>query len=242
MNRDQQNFHAMLRSVVLCYTEHEGAAAAPPMLATLRGSLTAQEAALSTERRRQGDPVAGLAANKEQIQAGMVQWTMAAVGLGQSLAGVTRQSELARQLTVSASELLNMPDLDCRNRCEALLGLLSAAPLRTQLIPYGLSEAMLETADDLIGEFSELIGKPRQLVIARAGATGRIATIIQETRTFLDEVLDPFMRQYGLPMQTPEAPARQALFAAYTQSRIIVSLGGRGDSAGESSSSSSAGS
>lgn len=237
MNRDQQNFHTMVRSVTLCFTQHEGAAASPPMMATLRGTLTTKEAALSTERRRQGDPVAGLAANKDLLQEEMVQWTQAAAGLGLSLAGVTGNDELARQLNVTASELLNLPDLDCRNRCEALLALVSAVPLRTALTDYGLTDALLETADDLIGEFSELIGKPRQLVIARAGATGRIAAIVDELRAFLDDVLDPFMRQYGLPRPTPEGPARQALHAAYTSARVIVSLGGRGN--GEEGSSSS---
>jgi hypothetical protein len=172
----------------------------------------------------------------------MVQWTMAAVGIAESFANFTGDTELARQLNFAPSTLRGLPDLDCRERCQALLELVSAAVLRAKLTDYGLTDAILETADDMIDEFSDLIGKPRQLVIQRKGATGQIEAIFVEVRAFLDGVLDSFMRQYGLPVQTPEGLARQALYADYQSARKIVDLGGRGGGDEEPESSSSSGS
>jgi hypothetical protein len=204
MDRDQQNYHAMLRSVLLCFTRHEPAAASPPMMATLRGWLTTEEAALSTDRRRQGDPIAGLAENKELLKKEMVPWAMAAAGIGLSHANFTGNNELARKLNVARSALTEQADIDCRDRCQALLEEVTAATVRPTLVEWGLTDVVAESADDLVDEFSDLIGKPRQLVIERKGATDRIAARMTKVRAGMDGVLDPFMRQYGLPVNTPE--------------------------------------
>ena len=79
---------------------------------------------------------------------------------------------------------------------------------------YGLTPALEETAQDLLDEYADRIGAPRDARIAYRTAGQQITQAIAEARTILFKRLDPLMRQYTLPTATPAQRQYQATYTA----------------------------
>ena len=93
----------------------------------------------------------------------------------------------------------------------------------SQTRPKTRTAELEATAQDLLDEYADRIGAPRDARIAYRTAGQQITQAIAEARTVLLKRLDPLMRQYTLPTATP---AQRQYQATYTASRITVDLKG----------------
>ena len=223
MTADDKAFHNMLHSTVRTRSEHAAASAAPPALVRAFDTLSAIEARLNNWRRKQeGIGLEAITAEKETLQRATAEALLLIAGALQAHAAETNDPILLALANVSLTDLLVLDDTDFANRCAELLAAITPT-LRPLLISdFGLTEPGIEDAQDLLEEFQQRIGAPREAIGQRKIAGQEITRAITEARQTLKNRLDPLMRQFNVTGTTPEAIAKRLFHEAYQSARIIV--------------------
>ena len=223
MTADDKAFHNMLHSTVRTRSEHAAASAAPPALVRAFDTLSAIEARLNNWRRKQeGIGLEAITAEKETLQRATAEAILLIAGALQAHAAETNDPILLALADVSLTDLLVLDDPDFANRCAELLGAITPT-LRPLLISdFGLTEPGIEDAQDLLEEFQQRIGAPREAIGQRKIAGQEITRAITEARQTLKNRLDPLMRQFNVTGTTPEAITKRLFHEAYQSARVIV--------------------
>lgn len=223
MTADDKAFHNMLHSTVRTRSEHAAASAAPPALVRAFDTLSAIEARLNNWRRKQeGIGLEAITAEKETLQRASAEAILLIAGALQARAAEANDPILLALADVSLTDLLVLDDTDFANRCAELLAAITPT-LRPLLISdFGLTEPGIEDAQDLLEEFQQRIGAPREAIGQRKIAGQEITRAITEARQTLKNRLDPLMRQFNITGTTPESIAKRLFHEAYQSARIIV--------------------
>ena len=234
MTTDEKNFHNMLHTVVRARSEHrdvttiETATNKPgcsPAIARAFDGLVGIEARINHHRRKQdGVGLEIITAEKETLQRITCQTVAAVGGILQAFGAETQNTILRDTADTAPAVLLRLGDETCVNRCTEILALITEANRATLRTDYLLTEALENTARDLLEEFATRIGAPRAAKIAFSDSGEQIRQAITEARELLTHRLDPQLRSYTLPT----APlAHQAFAPTYTAARVIVDLKGK---------------
>ncbi len=228
MDTDDKNFHNMLHTVLRTRADNitvTTAPVAPPAIVTCFEELIGIEARINLHRRRQeGAGLESITTDKKTLRRITCQTIAVVAGMIQSYANATPGQELtAAAADTSFSKLEDGSDQTSANACAAILALITPENRPTLAAAYGLTPALEETAQDLLDEYADRIGAPRDARIAYRTAGQQITQAIAEARTILSKRLDPLMRQYTLPTATP---AQRQYQATHTAARIIVDLKG----------------
>ena len=88
---------------------------------------------------------------------------------------------------------------------------------------YGVDAADIAKLNTAIEDFTGLLTKPRQAVVARKEVTGEIAADEETADRLLERELDKTMRKF----KTKNGP----FFGEYKSARMIIDLGGRSEKA-----------
>lgn len=223
MTADDKAYHAMVHATIRTRSQHAPVSAAPPALVRAFDDLVAVEARLNANRRRQeGSGLEAITEEKLTLQRAAVAAILLVIGTVHSLAGETADTDLLITSSTSTYDLLNLPDQDFANRANDLLGLITPERRPLLISDYGLTADMEENARDLLEEFADRIGTPRDEIIARKTAGQEIARAIADARYILKNRLDPLMRQFNLQGTDPATLAKKAFHDTYQGARIIV--------------------
>ena len=223
MTSDDKAFHNMLHSTVRTRSEHAAVSAAPPALVRAFDTLSAIEARINNWRRSQdGIGLEAITAEKETLQRAAAEAIHPIAGALQALAAETTDPILLALADVSITDLIVLDDPVFANRCTDILAAITPARRPTLITDYGLTEDGIEDAQDLLEEFTQRIGAPRQAIGQRKIAGEEITRAITEARQLLKNRLDPLMRQFNQTGTTPESIAKHLFHEAYQTARIIV--------------------
>ena len=223
MTADDKAYHNMLHSTVRTRSEHAAASAAPPALVRTFDALSAIEARLNNWRRKQdGIGLEAITAEKDTIQRATAEALLPIAGAIQSHAAETNDPILLALADISITDLIAQSDLDFANRCAEILAAITPTRRPLLIADFGLTEEGIEDTSDLLEEFQQRIGAPREAIGQRKLAGQEIERAIAEARHLLKNRLDPLMRQFNQTGTTPEAIAKHLFHEAYQSARIIV--------------------
>ncbi len=198
MTADDKAYHNMLHSTVRTRSEHAAASAAPPALVRAFDTLSAIEARLNSWRRKQeGIGLEAITAEKETLQRATAEALLLIAGALQAHAAETNDPILLALADVSLTDLLVLDDPDFANHCAEILDAITPTRRPVLLADYGLTEDGIEDATDLLEEFTQRIGAPRQAIGQRKVAGEEITRAIKEARALLKNRLDPLVRQFN---------------------------------------------
>lgn len=223
MDRSQQNFHNMVRTVLRTRIDHATATNSPAALVRYFNRIAELEAVLNASRRALGIGLAPVTETKNLLKEPAVTAVCAILGMVEAHASETGKAKLALEAHVVPSAFEG-GELDAANQMLNLL-LLISAPVATVLkSDHGLTDAALTEAFGLVDEFAKAVGSPRSAFANQTGHQGIIDYAIGEIRRVLETQLDPMARQFDLKPSDSGSITKKMWFDAYMAARVIVDL------------------
>lgn len=221
MTNTQENKLAMYQTVLtVCDGDTaawSGLAAFGTNLAAFR-SLADTISALATAQTAGRD---GVTKAKGLATEGLLDQTMVVAGALGAYAVVTGKAELEGKVDFSRTELAKLRDDLIDDWAEEVLNL--AESNLAELAGYGVAQATLDALDARIGAYRALVQAPRAATVIVKSTTHAIVDTFAQADRVLKGVLDRLALQFkeGAP----------AFHASYTNARIIVDRGVRGEAA-----------
>ncbi len=223
MNKDQVAEINMFQTTALILT----APANKPITAGLPAfvrAMTGLEGSLnllSALAQAQGNPLTGIAHDKDRLQLSLVTRTLIVAGAAGAYAFEKANLTLAAKFDVKEGELKNTKDslLDkvaqgIHDEAEAMI---TADPVKTA--EYNLTATLLTDLQSAITAYGSTLGTPRAAIASRKAITEAIAAEIDRAKDNLTNVLDRLILQF-------EA-GHPAFVSAYEAARKIIRTGTR---------------
>lgn len=152
------------------------------------------------------------AGNKKIARTELVAVTIKVSNIMKVYAFMTKNENLSNSIVSSESELATrMREQDLLDYSKNLA--VNIAPISTELLNYGLSEALTEEFKKEINEFKEVISEPRQLINKRKTSNELIEDHIDNVYSLLINQIDPFMELFVDDTE---------FYLAYKSARMIV--------------------
>ncbi len=152
------------------------------------------------------------AGNKNIARAELVGVSIKVSNIVKVYAFMTKNENLSNSIISSESELaMRMRQQDLLDYSKNLAN--NIAPIATELLNYGLSEALIEELTKEIAEFKEVISEPRQLINERKTSNELIEDNIDKVYSLLINQLDPLMELFVDDNE---------FYIAYKSARMIV--------------------
>ena len=158
----------------------------------------------------------GIAQNKSELKAQMVDQALAVAQATFALATDTGDTVLRGAVDYSRSDLLEGRDTVVGQRCQGVHA--AANGVAAALVAYGVVAADLVALQAAIDAYVVAVSAPRTAITIRKGATEAIATLVREGLGILNDRMDKLMPEF-------EASAPN-FYQEYFDARIIVDLGG----------------
>lgn len=189
-----------------------------PAVATVKGEFDANIASIEGSLALQLKDITGHTEAKYVALKEMVKPTVRVAGGVMAWAEATGDEGLAEEMNIFASELLKYRDSAVAQRCQ---GVRNAANTNVaSLVDYGVTAAEITELQQRIDAYLVLVQQPRNVVIARKGATSEIGLLVRDTQKLLTRRMDMLMRRFVV--SAPE------FYRQYTNARIIIDRGGNG--------------
>ena len=163
----------------------------------------------------QGSNITGIAADKQREKEEMITHTVRVAGAVYAYASTTGNHTLKARGSYSPSGLSRMRDTELQHRCQEIHN--AANEHLANLGDYGIDAAMLAELQQEINDFAGILADPREAIVSRSAATGRLAEWFSEGDRILKERMDPLAEQFK---------GTGTFYPQYKGARIIVDLGG----------------
>ena len=223
MDRSQQNFHNMTRTVLRTRIDHPDATNSPSALVRYFNRVGELEAVLNASRRALGIGLAPVTETKNLLKEPAVMAVCLVMGMVEAHASETGKTKLALEAHVVPSDFAG-GELDAANQMLNLLQLITSPILTVLKADHGLTDAALTEARGMVDEFANAVGSPRSAFANQTGHQGIIDWVIPEIRRVLETQLDPMARQFDLKPTDSGSITKKMWFDAYTAARVIVDL------------------
>lgn len=235
MNRDDQNFHNMVRAVLQTRVDHPVAASSPLVLVQIFNTVSSLEALLNSARRAAGEELEPITLAKDELKRLMADAVCVPLGMLEAKASIAGNTKLALQAHVVPSDFTGLGDQDAANHALNVMELLTGPEVTALKATFGLTDAQHTLALGLVDEFARAVGSPRSAIVNREAHAAIAGSVIDQIRHILTTQLDPMMRQYDLKPTDSGSITKKAFYDAYRAAREIVDLApgsGGGDEGG----------
>lgn len=219
MNQYQENRLSMFYSVQSTLEENNAVWSGVPAIVTTKGEfddfIKHIEDALEVQLR----DIRGHAVDKRKAEDAMIAETLDVAGKVMAYASANSNQALAEAMNISPSELRRYRDSVVAQRCQDVHDSANAA--LASLADYGVDAPKLAAFQALIDAYLTLNTAPRLAITTRKNATAAIEGHVEDTLELLHRRMDPLMKGY--------ANSNPSFHRLYTDARIIVDLGGKGE-------------
>jgi len=170
---------------------------------------------LQLEQTQQND----ITGNREGKERKLATLAAKAIAIAKPLACFARDSEnqtLLAEIDFELTHILQTKDLTAIDRSRTILD--KATQHKTELIPYGITQAILDELEDAIDQFSQVMTTPRVARTLTKTATHAIkaeAGKLDTTLITLDQILTPFRT------------TKKTFYNTYINARQIIDTGSR---------------
>ncbi len=224
MDRSQQNFHNMVRTVLRTRIDHAAAVSSPPALVRVFNKVAELEALLNAARQALEGNEGAETVVKNLLKTQMAGAVAVVLGMVEAHASMGGNTKLALEAHVVPSDFLGRGDLDAANFAVLKLGLVAPGNVAVLQSDFGLTNDALGEAQGLTNQFSAAVGAARGVVGQNAGQESLVDWTIGQLRMVLDTQMDPLARQFDLQPKDSGSISKKLWFDAYTSGRVIVDL------------------
>lgn len=158
----------------------------------------------------------GIAKNKGELRASMVDQALVVAQATFALATDTGDTVLRGKVDYSRSDLTEGRDTVVGQRCQGVHT--EASAVAAALVAYGVLAADLIALQTAIDAYVAEVSAPRTAITIRKGATEAITELVREGMAILNDRMDKLMPEFET--------AAPNFFQEYFDARIIVDLGG----------------
>jgi hypothetical protein len=192
MTKPQEDFFAMALKVKSFYAKNHSAMTVVPVLADYYDELNVQIETLIAAHSGSLANLTGVALHKMQKRQELQSLAHRISGAVSVYGVVNHDAELQKRSNIRLSFWQSCNEKALVTHATVIKGL--ALPLAASLVPYGVSEAEVFGLDSSIASFVDVMFSPALALKNRKGDTQKVASGINEIRTFLKEKLDVMMR------------------------------------------------
>ena len=219
MNQFQENRLSMFYAVQGTLLENNAIWSGTPAIVTASGDLDGNIKSLEDALEVQVRDIRGHSKDKSNAEETMIAQTLDVAGKVMAFATATNNEALAEAMNIFPSELRRYRDSIVAQRCQDVHD--SANTVLASLVGYGVDAAKLTALQAAITAYLAQNTAPRLAITERKNATAEIDLLVESTLELLHRRMDPLMQGYAI--------TEPAFYRLYTDARIVVDLGGKGD-------------
>lgn len=220
MNANQENKLTMYKAVLAMLSTFQPVYATNAPLTAKITALTALYDDAEQHRNNQMQLTSGVTTTKKKAKQKTVALMMPIVGALRVYAQDTNDLEILGAFTNSVTYYTQLRDTACAMEAKRLSS--TANAFATQLLPYGVSSAMLSDLASAISDYEAVLSAPRVRILKRAASTIALQNTIDECDMLLKQIDDSILLY---------ANSNPDLHTQHKQARKIINLGHRYTSA-----------
>jgi hypothetical protein len=217
MNKYESNRNAMLKAVGNVFGKYVTDIANIPALQTCVTEYAERNQEISLVLMVKEGKTTGVAEQKQKEEKEMIDETVR-IGAALYVYSLDHSDfELASKVNISSTMLDHLNQTKLPAYCRNILNLLQK--YISEMTPYGISNGDVAKLEKEISDFEQIVAMPRNMIVTRSEANGRLATLMKTQCDLLNQKIDKLM----LAFKTKNP----IFYNEYKIARIIVHMGMR---------------
>ena len=200
MNQRQVNHVSMYGSVATNLNNNATIYSSNTIFVNAVNTFKSKVTALGALQLGQINHSKGITVTKEQAKQKLITLTIDHAEAGSAYAAATRNTTLQQNLKITTKYLENLQDAQLAPACQDIYNLIN--PIMGSLTGYGVTTTTLTNLQTAVGTFIPMVGQPKDARSTAKAFTTAIEQHILDIQIFLEQQLDPLMRQYKISQQT----------------------------------------
>ena len=215
MNKKESNQHAMIMAVENVFGKYQEEVDSLSVLKNLVEEFKNRNSEIKDVQLIQQGKITGTAEQKQKEEKEMIEETLRLSAILYVYALENSNFELAEKTNLSFTRLNRLNQSKLPAQCRIILQLLKGHV--ENLAEFGVTADDASQLEKEISDFEEIVAMPRNQIVTRSEANGRLTDLLKEQMILLKQKTDKLMLSFKT-----KSPV---FYNEYKSARIIVNMG-----------------